>query len=486
MSSVAILLANATYTKQQQLSCCLEDLRAMRSLVEATGRFDRVTACSDLDAESMRDAVRTALADGEQYDEILFYFSGHGHQSADGVFYFCGTTFDPKRPNATGLSQEDLHAMIRAAEPDLFVQIVDACASGTLLVKSEQRLLPLTKDGLRDLVFLASCRNDQSSFAGNPLSRFTSTLLGAVTHRTEGAIYYIDVINALRDEFDGDPVQTPFHVFQGTGREMLVDDAAKLETFRDEFRREWSGVGDDRDVQDECGDAGVGESDLTQVPERTLIERLRAAEERMPAAETMKTLVDNLFDGVSERFQVGEFAELFELRTEAHSTFAEPTTHNFIIQIMSRQQRLDRFVTAEIKKVRKKPTAYQRMLDTLGSSLMNAFPEYEDLFDLELNCRMERAQLKITLVPRFLALQQMVLVLTCAPSLKCCYVFEIVTRHTRTDLASFDHAGAELYKHWYTVDWDDDAGWLVDRVCTQLSEAVRNYVSALDQRLSED
>jgi hypothetical protein len=76
LASVAILIANAHYNREDVLECCLEDLEAMRSMVEAVGRHSVVRVARDVNADRMRDVLREALSSDGPYEEVLFYFSG--------------------------------------------------------------------------------------------------------------------------------------------------------------------------------------------------------------------------------------------------------------------------------------------------------------------------------------------------------------------------------------------------------------------------
>ena len=82
MKSIAILIGNATYERENDLPFCANDVEAVRELVEATGRFEPVFSSVDLDADGMRELVRRALPPELEYSEVLFYFSGHGAQAS--------------------------------------------------------------------------------------------------------------------------------------------------------------------------------------------------------------------------------------------------------------------------------------------------------------------------------------------------------------------------------------------------------------------
>jgi Caspase domain len=227
LNNIAILIANANYSTQHQLKCCLEDIKVMRALVDATGRYQAVVELVDVDANSMRGAIRSALNTNSRCEEVLFYFSGHG-----GVvrteFFLYGTEFNEKRPHETGLAHTELQDLLRSISPTLVVSVIDACNAGTALVKSNPFNLMPTKEGFRNYIQFASSLATQNSAAGYPLSRFTRAFCDACLRKTEGPIYYSEVMSTLRDDFIDDEDQTPFFVSQGTGRETLADDANVL------------------------------------------------------------------------------------------------------------------------------------------------------------------------------------------------------------------------------------------------------------------
>lgn len=478
MVSTAILIGNAHYTRQQDLVCCQEDIVAMRALLEATGRFDEIVSVLDADGDRMQAAIRDALELDQSHEEVFIYFSGHGAQIGS-EFFYCGSDFDSVKPHRTGLSHTTLHDLLRPAKPDLLVKVTDACSSGTLLIKTDRHAIPISKDGFRNVIQLSSSLEDQSSFGGEPLSEFTRSFLEACLTKTDGPVFYGDIINALRDKFIENDDQTPFFVSQGTGRELLSDDATKLEGFRDLFRARWRGLGETDEPEDT--------EDPTSLPAPiSTVDLLIRAEQEMGAPEAVKDTVDSLFDGILTRFKIGEFGDLFELKTTEHSTFSEPTSRDFIIRVLARESRPDNFVTAEIKRVKKRQSAWERLNEQLSGSFMALNPDWTEQYDLRLNCPMERAQLRLVLKPKFLALKQLVLVLTCAPSLERCYVFEIVTQHARTDWDGFDSEGAVLVERWYKLGWTESSTGIVEKVCLALEDAIRKHVVSTTERLTKE
>lgn len=216
MTSIAILIGNAAYEQEDDLACCAEDVKAMTALVEATGRFDNVYARTNVDSDAMRDLLRTTLLPTGEYEEIFFYFSGHGAQIGGDLFY-CGTTFDGGRPNETGVSHTEVLNLLRPAAPKLLVKVIDACYSGALLVKTQRTTHPVVKEGLRNILQFSSSKDDQTSWGGEQLSAFTRAFLEASVRKTEGTVYYSDIANTLRDDFLENDIRRHFSSIKAPG-----------------------------------------------------------------------------------------------------------------------------------------------------------------------------------------------------------------------------------------------------------------------------
>ena len=154
----------------------------------------------------------------------------------------------------------------------------------------------------------------------------------------------------------------------------------------------------------------------------TFPELLAAVESRSATREKMESFVDVLFDGLQERVSSDDFSDFFEMDFEEHPDFVEESTEGFIIKVLSTEYRSDGFVTAEKQ--------YNRVSSIFGLYAWRGDQGYRESFNLRLNCHMKRAQLKLTMTPRFHSLKQLTLVVTCAPSLEHCYVFVVVCEHS--------------------------------------------------------
>ncbi|MBB3996089.1 hypothetical protein GGR95_003757 [Sulfitobacter undariae] len=478
MKSLAILVGNAEYAHENNLPCCREDVSAFHSLLEATGRFDEIIPKVNLDADGMRTVVREALSLNEEYEEVFFFFSGHGSHIANDL-YLCGTSFDGSRPNETGLSHSDLIDIFRAAAPKVLITVFDACFSGTPLVKGAPVVPEIAKNGLQNVLQFSSSLDSQTSLGGEKLSEFTRAFLEASVRKTEGEVYYTDIKNALRDEFIGNDAQTPFFVNQGTGRERLVDDVKKLVTFKKKLETIWSS----KDGVTE-GDATEEDSlEVTQVEPLTTLQALAAIEDKMATPEDAEALIGKIFDGVADRFGASDFAEFFEDEITNHSDFYETASEEFMIRVLSREERYDRLVTAEVRREKKKSSPFETALAGVMASFNQ---DWEEHYDLRLNCTLSRAQIKLKLTPKYRALKQLQLELSCAPSLEHCYVFEVLTQHSRMDWDAFATNGSEVIRRWYKLEWDADPEFLIEKVCKKLTAAITEHIESTTKRIRDE
>jgi hypothetical protein len=88
------------------------------------------------------------------------------------------------------------------------------------------------------------------------------------------------------------------------------------------------------------------------------------------------------------------------------------------------------------------------------------------------------------LTPKFTNLQRIVLVVTCAPSLDNCYVFEIATQHLLKDFGKYDSDGAEVSRRWWKSKWDATTDGIVQQIATKFTDTVRAHLENAEKRLS--
>jgi hypothetical protein len=488
LKTIAILVGVAQYAAQPQLPCCAEDVRAIRALLEATARFDDIHEIMNPTADTLKERLRVALnMDDVPCRELFFYFSGHGYD-ADSVFYFCTSDFNARQPNVTGLSGPDLHNLFRSASPDLVVTVIDACHSGSPLIKRHGNFHPVPKGEFSNFIQIASCQRSQMSSTGDPLSDFTESFCLAATGKETGPVYYTDINAGLRDRYIDDEERTPHFVTQVSGREMFVSDTRSLDTFRERFEKEWQSKitpGPDQEDHEDEPDISLVEFAVVEAesPPQTLASILAAKESQIAKPDDVKTFIDALIDHLIARVREVDLAEVFDLEITESADFDEHTPVAFMTKILSKEQRPDEFVTATVKRDRKKRGPLDFSLALTGLYTDN---DWVENFDLSLNMRLSRAQVLITLMPRFTAMQKFTLVLTCAPSLERCYVFASCTRLARTDWEHFAYEGPEVIRRWFQAEWTKSGSWIVEDIVGRLQTAVQTYVASLTAKLQDE
>lgn len=472
MAATAILVANSDYSNQQPLPCCREDAHAVEALLGGTGRFGAIHVLVDRDAATLKRELRALAETLTGVDELFFYFSGHGH-SENGEFYFCPRDFNDLRPNETGLSHSELIVLAREISPELFVQVVDACQAGAPMIKGDNSFLPELKGGLKKVVRIAACAESETALAGDRLSPFTEKFCRAASRQADGPIFYMDIIASLRDAYLLDAERSPFFTLQASARETFIDDPSLLEHFRSELERRW-------------GEPPPQVNELVAVAEpplpASLADRLATLELKLAKAGEVQPLINSLFDGLVERLSKETFDDCFDLTTTAHRDFQERATRQFVIRVLTQEKRADEFVTATMTKERRKRRSLYPSIDLA----MGLRPEYDDIehWDLELNMSLERAQLRITLTPRFASLKRIIQVVTCAPSLEHCYVFELSHAQRRTDWNSFSSEGAELTRRWYKLCWNEDPANLIGKIASELVVDARAVATSTAAQMS--
>jgi hypothetical protein len=108
---------------------------------------------------------------------------------------------------------------------------------------------------------------------------------------------------------------------------------------------------------------------------------------------------------------------------------------------------------------------------------------YRDNYDVRLNCQMERAQLKITLTPRYRSLRQLVVVVSCVPSIEQCYAFGFISEHRLLDFGTFDHDGDEVARYCWRLSWNSHADIAMETIAEKLRATIRSNLDETRKRL---
>lgn len=226
MKNIAIILGVDKYSEVSGLPSCQYDAELMESFLLATGKYNVVRLPNNVDKHKALELIGNALADGDEIGEVLFYFSGHGLQDSDMHYALYGTRLDAI--NSTCLNNAELDAVVRKASPKLFVKIIDACQSGLSYIKDLGTVITedmtLQTKELGNCIFLCSSKSTQSSYTGNPYSKFTKAIIDAVDYVSSHTVKYSDLQNYLSDTFGKEQSnQTPYFNTQCDGTEVFCE-----------------------------------------------------------------------------------------------------------------------------------------------------------------------------------------------------------------------------------------------------------------------
>lgn len=233
MRNIAIVLGVDKYSAAPELSSCQHDAELMESFLSATGKYSVLRLPNDVDKHKALELIGDALTDSDEIGEVLFYFSGHGIQDSDMHYALHGTQIDAI--NSTALNNAEVDAVVRKASPKLFVKIIDACQSGLSYIKDfgvtiAEDMSLQTKE-LGNCIFLCSSKSTQSSYTGNPYSKFTKAIIDAVDYVSSQTVKYSDLQNYLSDTFGKEQDnQTPYFNTQCDGTEVFCEKTPEVVT----------------------------------------------------------------------------------------------------------------------------------------------------------------------------------------------------------------------------------------------------------------
>ncbi|MEM8723865.1 MAG: KTSC domain-containing protein, partial [Cyanobacteria bacterium P01_G01_bin.39] len=240
----AFVVGVSVYSSLSPLSACASDASIIESLLKATNKYEKIkvlkdNTSSDKVKSSLRSFVKELLEQEQSVEELFIYFSGHGYQNSNELFLCC-SNFNQKLPETTSLLNSELDELIRTINPELTVKVFDACQSGYQYIKDtdilRKNLSP--NSGIEKFIFMASCSQQESSFADQNLSFFTRVFFeGVVNQKVDGDIYYRDIQSHIADSFQKSPEQTPLFVTQTNGLEVFGTMNSSIEKLRIEHQQ---------------------------------------------------------------------------------------------------------------------------------------------------------------------------------------------------------------------------------------------------------
>lgn len=233
---LAVLIGVSHYDSQHNLSASKMDVALIKSLLDMDEKYESVLY---IDNNTNTQDVKLKLSEfiqsniGNQVDEFLFYFSGHGYFDGDD-FHYIMSDFDQRKIKTTSLENSELDVMMKSISPRLTVKIVDACNAGVPYIKDPfafNKYIDHSKQGFDKCYFMYSSEDSQSSFADANLSFFTKAIGEAVVNNKSESIRYKDIIDYVSDKFQGNENQSPIFISQASFTDVFItsNDVAKKE-----------------------------------------------------------------------------------------------------------------------------------------------------------------------------------------------------------------------------------------------------------------
>lgn len=143
---------------------------------------------------------------------VIIYYSGHGGRIVSNGepkdYYLVPHGYDPRNRPGTAISSSEFTSRIEAIRTERLIVMLDCChAGGVPAVKDKEEIFvksPVPPDLYKMLdsgsgrVIIASSREDEKSYTGNPYSAFTACLLEALAGKgafvKDGYARILDVI----------------------------------------------------------------------------------------------------------------------------------------------------------------------------------------------------------------------------------------------------------------------------------------------------
>ncbi|SDI70628.1 caspase family protein [Salipiger marinus] len=458
--NIAILLGNRKYKNLNDLDCVGNDVAEMKKLISATGKFSNIYCYLDRPISEVKDDLKVLAKSHTQTGELFFYFSGHGVSDQDN-FYMCFSDFNEVIPNRSGLSRDEAYDILREFNPKQAVIVIDACASGANLIKSGANFLEAAPKGkFNDFLQIGSCLNDQSSRAGEELSRFTDAFIESALIKESGVVYYSDIESGLRDAFKSLGGQTPHFVSQGTGLAEFCGDANSLSSLRAEFF-----------LVDE-------KSEIVEPPEVDAVKVALAEIERIdaeiPEQKEAQAFIDGVFQaGFEDGANLDDLSGIFEQRIVKYDDYTHVDNYQAIYNLL--QQRPGNDVFVEARRWEKNPKSRGSFIDQLTMPAL--FPDpIEYSYSLENLCELDSVHVGIYFEPKRKSLNRVFSEIVFIPRLTECLILTSNTIELRSGWDSFKPSTSRKEWKWSHHKWAADPSEVVFSEVQDPYDFLRSYV----------
>jgi len=305
---LAILVSVSHYLKEpSDLPACQGDVNLIGDLLNATNNYDEILKLEEKTGAQVKEEIAAFVEKHceNAFDEIFFYYTGHGTVQHD-EFSMLFTDFEESKRNQTTLRNSDLDNWLRSFDAKLTVKVIDACFSGVVYVKDpesfEAQLKEATQTKFRNCYFMFFSTSEQRSFVetAGDFSSFTKSFGLAIQAHTDPTIRYKHIIDFISDHFEGNEDQNPIFVVQGQNTEIFchIDEEVKKVVRKLEQQEQ-------RQEPDHDREPSRQEATLKDMVERDAGRYFRK--------EHVEQILDELRAEIENTRYPREFSDLFEL-----------------------------------------------------------------------------------------------------------------------------------------------------------------------------
>ena len=229
--NIAIIIGVSKYNSPEfgDLAACHNDAKVFSDVIQSVKKLDDTLIFSQ--NEKSRE-IKNKICDfidkhkNSQINELTFFFSGHGERDDDD-FYYILSDYERNKKDSTGLKNSELDNWFKTLSPNLCIKIVDACYSGSQYIKSDANEKSsfdksAKNQGLNNLYFMFSSRENKPSYAGSDFSKFTESYLTSLLD-TNGLIRYNQIISYISDDLSKSGYNKPWFIIQADNTEKFGD-----------------------------------------------------------------------------------------------------------------------------------------------------------------------------------------------------------------------------------------------------------------------
>jgi hypothetical protein len=328
--NIALLVGISKYQKTSQLLSCEEDLSLISDVIQNTKKYaeDEVLILGNSPSSvRAKQEISSFIRkfQGEEIDEIFFYYTGHGSRHKDD-FIFLFSDYTASKPEKTSLRNSELDSMLKSLNPKLAVKVVDACYSGTEYIKSPKELeleSILHKSSgesfNKTYFFFSSSKSEYSIALKDGYSVFTKGFAKSLVDFAGRDIRYRDIMSSLADDSTITQHQTPLFVIQADNTEIFCnvsDVLANLVSTK---------LKGNKEETEEGKNSGQTDPDEIQTYEEKLIAEVHLKGKEFCNEQEAQTSLDNLKECIKKFDWDSLMTQLYEITTDEQPDYSSIT-----------------------------------------------------------------------------------------------------------------------------------------------------------------